>query len=160
MSFATADLYDEYAEKLQSCESPLRIYGGKPRFFGRIVTVKCHEDNALLKSILGESGDGQVLVIDGGASLRTALVGDVIAELARGNGWSGLIVNGAIRDVQAIGRLDLGLKALGSNPRKSTKTGAGQKNVPVTFGNVTFQPDHWVYCDEDGLVVAETRLLH
>lgn len=159
MSIATADLYDDFADQLQSCELPFRNFGGKRQFFGQITSVRCHEDNALLKQILSEPGDGRVLVVDGGGSLRSALVGDLIAELARSKGWSGIVVHGAIRDSVAIGRLDIGLKALGTNPRKSSKTGAGARDLPVSFGNVCFAPGHWVYSDEDGLVVSATNLL-
>lgn len=152
-TWATADLYDEYGEDLDSCDLQLRQYGGRTRFRGPAVTVRCHEDNALLKSVLSEPGEGQVLVVDGGGSLHRALMGDVIAGLATGNGWAGVIINGAVRDVVALAALDIGIKALGSNPRKSTKTGAGERDVPVTFGGATFTPGLEVYSDEDGVVV-------
>jgi regulator of ribonuclease activity A len=150
---ATADLYDEHGDALQSCDLQFRQYGGRSRFSGRIVTVSCHQDNALLKSVLGEPGEGRVLVVDGGGSLHTALMGDLIAALAVASGWSGAIINGAVRDVATLRTLDLGVKALGSNPRKSTKTGAGDRDVPVSFGGVTFAPGATVYSDDDGIVV-------
>ena len=117
---------------------------GRARFHGRIRTVRCHQDNALLKRILSEPGEGCVLVIDGGGSLHCALVGDVIAGLGVANGWAGVVVHGAIRDSIAIGGLDLdlGVKALGTNPRKSTKNGAGEADVPVEFGGVNSIPAH------------------
>jgi regulator of ribonuclease activity A len=154
---ATADLYDEYGDALQSCDVQLRQFGGRARFSGRIVTVSCHQDNALLKSILSEPGEGRVLVVDGGGSLHTALMGDLIAALAVRSGWSGAIINGAVRDVATLRTLDLGIKALGSNPRKSTKTGAGDRDVPVSFGGVTFTPGDAVYSDDDGIVVLAAR---
>lgn len=129
-------------------------YGGRPQFAGPITTVRCFEDNALLKSVLSEPGNGGVLVIDGDGSLHTALVGDVIADLGRSNGWSGLIINGAVRDASTLRTLDIGIKALGTNPRKSTKTGTGERDVPVEFGGVTFTPGDVAYSDDDGIVVV------
>jgi regulator of ribonuclease activity A len=116
--------------------------------------VGCFEDNALLKSVLSTPGDGGVLVIDGEASLHTALVGDVIADLAHSNGWAGLIVHGAVRDAAALRDIDLGIKALGTNPRKSGKTGAGKRDVTVSFGGVEFVPGDIAYSDDDGIVVV------
>lgn len=155
MGYATADLVDRFEAVIQSCAVQFRDLGGRPRFHGPIRTVRCHEDNARLKSMLSTPGDGAVLVIDGGGSLRTALVGDVIAGLAVKNGWAGLVVHGPIRDSAAIATLDLGIKALGTNPLKSGKTGAGETDVPVSFGGCTFTPGHWLYADEDGVVVLE-----
>lgn len=151
---ATADLVDDIGPAVRSCDLQLRQYGGRVIFAGAVRTVRCFEDNALLKSVLSEPGDGQVLVIDGDASLHTALVGDLIAELGRSNGWAGLIVNGAVRDASTLRTLDIGIKALGTNPRKSTKTGAGQRDVAVTFGGVTFNPGETAYSDDDGIVVV------
>ncbi|MEU4623556.1 ribonuclease E activity regulator RraA [Actinoplanes sp. NPDC023801] len=150
---STADLYDEYGERLQSCDTQLRQYGGVATFTGAAVTVSCFEDNALLKSVLGESGDGRVLVVDGGGSVHCALLGDVIGGLAAGNGWAGVIINGAVRDVAALRDLPVGIKALGSNPRKSTKTGAGERDVVVEFGGCRFTPGAQVVSDDDGIVV-------
>ena len=116
--------------------------------------MRCFQDNALLKSVLSEPGEGRVLVVDGGGSLHTALIGDVIAGLGVDNGWSGLVVHGAVRDSVALGQLDLGLKALGTNPRKSSKTGAGERDVPVTFGGVTFAPGTELFSDPDGVLVT------
>jgi regulator of ribonuclease activity A len=151
---ATADLVDEIGPAVRSCDLQLRQCGGRTMFAGTISTVRCFEDNALLKSVLSEPGNGQVLVIDGDASLHTALVGDVIAELGRSNGWAGLIVHGAVRDAAILRTLDIGIKALGTNPRKSTKTGAGQRDVAVTFGGITFVPGEIAYSDDDGIVVT------
>jgi regulator of ribonuclease activity A len=154
MDFHTADLVDEHGEALQSCDLQLRQFGGRRRFHGPIRTVACLQDNALVKQVLSEPGDGAVLVVDGGGSLHTALVGDLIAGLARDNGWAGLVVNGAVRDIEALAGLDIGIKALGSNPRKSAKLAAGQVDVPVRFGGVTFRPGEHLYSDEDGVVVV------
>jgi regulator of ribonuclease activity A len=151
---ATADLVDDIYPDVRSCDLQLQNYGATAMFAGPITTVRCFEDNALLKSILGEAGDGGVLVIDGAGSLHTALVGDVIAGLARDNGWAGLIVHGAVRDASTLRTIDIGIKALGTNPRKGTKTGEGDRDVAVTFGGVTFLPGEVAYCDEDGIVVV------
>ncbi len=123
-------------------------------FAGTIHTVRCFEDNALLKSALSEPGDGGVLVVDGAASLHSALVGDVIAGLGQSNGWAGIIVNGAVRDAAALRQIDIGIKALGTNPRKSSKTGAGERDVEVEFGGITFVPGEFAYSDDDGIVVV------
>ena len=154
MDFRTADLVDRHGEALQSCDLQLRQFGGRRRFHGPVRTVACFQDNVMVRRVLSEPGGGAVLVVDGQGSLHTALVGDLIAGLAQANGWAGLVVNGAVRDVEALGALDIGIKALGSNPRKSAKLGAGQLDVPVTFGGVTFRPGAQLYSDEDGVVVV------
>ncbi|WP_214110136.1 ribonuclease E activity regulator RraA [Acrocarpospora catenulata] len=154
MTVVTADLYDEHGDRLDSCDLQLNQYGGRRSFAGPIVTVRCHQDNALLKSVLSEPGQGRVLVVDGGGSLHTALMGDIIAGLAVANGWAGVVVNGAVRDVAALRELDLGIKALGSNPRKSGKQGTGERDVPVSFGGVTFHPGAELYSDDDGILVT------
>lgn len=158
MTFTTADLFDERAEELDSCELQLRQYGGRRRFSGPIVTVRCHEDNALLKSVVSQRRDGGVLVVDGGGSLHAALLGDVIAGTAVRNGWAGVVINGAVRDAVALGGLDLGVKAMGSNPRPSGKTGAGERDRPVSFGGATFHPGAQLYSDEDGIVISRGGL--
>nr|WP_055502704.1 ribonuclease E activity regulator RraA [Nonomuraea pusilla] len=150
----TADLYDEHGDELDSCDLQFRQYGGRHAFGGPVVTVRCHEDNALLKWVLSEPGEGRVLVVDGGGSVHAALVGDVIAGIAAGNGWSGVVINGAVRDVAALRGLDLGVKALGSNPRKGSKLGTGERDVPVTFGGVTFHPGAHLWSDDDGILVT------
>lgn len=150
----TADLVDDIGPDVRSCDLQLRQYGGRREFAGPICTVRCHQDNALLKAVLSERGSGRVLVIDGGGSLHTALVGDVIAELARANGWSGLVVHGAVRDAAALARIEIGVKALGTNPRKSTKSGAGERDCVVSFGGVDFVPGELAFSDDDGIVVV------
>ncbi|MEV6037075.1 ribonuclease E activity regulator RraA [Nonomuraea sp. NPDC052116] len=154
MTVVTADLYDERGDQLDSCDLQLRQYGGRRAFSGPVVTVRCHEDNVLLKSVLSEPGEGRVLVVDGGGSLHTAVMGDVIAGMAVANGWAGVVINGAVRDVAALRELDLGVKALGSNPRKSAKVGGGERDVPVTFGGATFRPGADLFSDDDGILVT------
>ncbi|MET8911792.1 ribonuclease E activity regulator RraA [Micromonospora sp. NPDC004551] len=149
----TADLYDRHGDALGSCDTQLRQFGGVRAFGGRAVTVRCFQDNALIKSIVAEPGEGRVLVVDGGGSLHTALMGDLIAGTAAENGWAGVVINGAVRDAVALGALPIGIKALGTNPRKSAKTGAGERDVPVSFGNCVFPPGAEVHSDDDGVVV-------
>ncbi len=153
MSISTADLYDERGDALDSLALQLHDIGGRIAFDGPIRTIRCHRDNALVKRVLATPGAGAVLVIDGGGSLESALVGDLIAASAVDNGWAGLIVHGAIRDRIAIGRLDLGVKALGSNPRKSAKHGVGELDVSVEIGGVVFRPGAHVWADADGILV-------
>lgn len=152
----TADLYDEYGDRLESCTTVFREYGGRARAWGRVATVRCHEDNALVKAALSEPADGRVLVVDGGGSPRCALVGDLIAGLAVHNGWAAVIVNGRVRDTAVLAGLPLSVKALGSNPRRGAKAGAGERDVPVEFGGVVFGPGDTLVSDEDGIVVLPT----
>lgn len=150
---STADLYDQHGETLGSCDIQFRQYGGVGAFQGPAVTVSCFQDNALLKSVLQEPGEGRVLVVDGGGSVHTALMGDIIGGLAADNGWAGVIINGAVRDVAALRELPVGIKAIGSNPRKSGKTGAGTRDVVLEIGDCTFTPGAVVVSDDDGVVV-------
>jgi len=150
----TADVCDEFESVVQTCSGRFRLYGGRPRFCGQIETVRCLEDNVLVRTALSQPGGGRVLVIDGGASLRVALVGDVIAGLAAANRWAGVVVNGAVRDVDALRTVDIGLAALGSNPRRSAKRGAGETGGTVQFGGAVFAPGDTVYVDRDGIAVV------
>lgn len=152
--FTTADLADEHGDDVRSCDLQLTQYGAHPAFRGTIRTVICQHDNALVRSVLNGPGKGQVLVVDGGGSLHTALMGDLIAAAAAKNGWIGVVINGPVRDVATLRTLPLGIKALGSNPRKSAKLGAGTVDVPVTFGGVTFTPGEILTSDDDGIVVT------
>ena len=154
---ATADLID-IAPETPSCEIQFRTFGKRRRFHGKIRTVRCLNDNSLVKRIFGSPSNGEVLVIDGHGSLSSALLGDKIAESGRKNGWAGAIVHGAIRDSAAIDGMDFGVKALGTNPKKSAKEGKGEVGVPVSFGKVVFREGDWVYCDEDGILVSEKPL--
>ncbi|MGW0713079.1 ribonuclease E activity regulator RraA [Streptomyces sp. NPDC002643] len=149
----TADLVDQYGTELRVCDVQFRQFGGRRSFAGPVRTVSCHEDNGLLRDLLRTRGDGHVLVVDGAASLRTALVGDLIAASAQAGGWAGLILHGAVRDSAALAGLDLGIKALGTIPRKSGKEGTGAVDVPVTFGGVTFQPGDLLHADDDGIAL-------
>lgn len=153
MEKSTADLYDEHGEALASVSLQFQDLGGSTRFAGPVRTIRCHEDNGLVKSTLNSPGNGAVLVVDGGGSLNTALMGDMIAEAAVHNGWAGVVIHGPIRDRAAVARLPLGVKALGSNPRKSAKDSVGEVDVPVEFGGVTFRPGAVLYADEDGILV-------
>jgi regulator of ribonuclease activity A len=153
---ATADLVDDLGEDARSCDTQFRQFGGRAMFAGPISTVRCFQDNALVKSVLSELGSGGVLVIDGNGSVHTALVGDVIAGLGQTNGWAGIIVNGAVRDAAALRAIDIGIKALGTNPRKSTKTGDGERDVVVELGGIRFVPGEIAYSDDDGIVVTPT----
>lgn len=159
MSFATADLYDEHGDKLQVALPLFRDYGARKIFHGRMATVKVHEDNSLVRSALEEKGEGRVLVVDGGESLRCALVGDILAQLGKDNGWAGIIISGCIRDSAVIATIDIGMKALGTHPRKSVKKGEGDRDIPVTFAGVTFIPGHYLYADEDGILVSAVKLV-
>jgi regulator of ribonuclease activity A len=155
----TADLMDRWREapSCLCCDTQFRRFGKRTRTAGPVRTVKVFEDNALVKRVLSSPGAGQVLVIDGGGSLRCALVGDVIAGLALANGWAGVVVFGAVRDSAELDALDFCIKALGTNPRVSGKTGAGEIDVAVSFGGADFRPDQWLYSDEDGIVLLPQR---
>lgn len=154
----TTDLYDDYEDTVRTCSIQFRDFGGKTKFCGPIRTVACLNDNVLFRTMLGEPGDGGVIVVDGGGSMDCALMGDMLAARGVANGWSGVIIFGLIRDSSDISNIDLGVKALGVNPAKSRKSGAGTVDEAVEFGGVRFEPGAWVYCDEDGVLVAPTML--
>lgn len=156
--FYTSDIYDRYEESVVSLDTQLQSLGRHRQFHGRIRTVQCLHDNGLVKAIAQEPGEGQVLVVDGGGSLRSALMGGNIAADFAANGWAGVIIHGAVRDRHEIEALALGVKALGSNPRKSAKDGVGVRDIPVTIGNVEFTPGAVVYADEDGVIVDARHL--
>jgi regulator of ribonuclease activity A len=158
MTLRTADLVDAHESTLRCCEVQFRQFGGVAHFSGPIRTIKSFEDNTLIKQALSEPGEGAVLVVDGGGSVRTSLLGDYIAALGVKNGWAGLVLWGAVRDTAALGQLPLGIKALGANPWRSSKTGSGRRDVPVTFGGIVFRPNDWLYSDEDGIVVSDRPL--
>lgn len=153
ISIKTADLYDKYEEKLQVCAPVFHHFGGHLSFHGRIATLKCFEDNSLVSKSLAQPGEGRVLVVDAGGSLRCAMLGDQLAQKAVDNGWGGVLMFGCIRDREDIGRMPLGVLALAANPRKSIKKGVGELGIPVEFGGVVFRPDEWLYADQDGVVV-------
>ena len=148
----TSDLYDE-SPGATSCATQFRQFGGVRSFFGPIATVRCFEDNVLLRALVSEPADGRVLVVDGGGSFACALLGDNIAELAVSNGWAGIVVNGCVRDIVALAELPIGIKALGTNPKPSGKAGDGEVGVPVTFGGAEFAPGALLHADDDGVIV-------
>lgn len=156
---STPDISDEFPTEVQAIELDLRNFGGISHFSGEVVTVKCFEDNSLVKALVGEPGNGRVMVVDGGGSRRRALLGDMLAETAAGNGWSGLVINGVIRDVDEIGAIALGVQALGSVPLKTEKLGHGQQGIPLHFGGANIRPGDWIYADNNGVLVASRKLL-
>jgi regulator of ribonuclease activity A len=158
MSKPTADLYDEHGESLRVAAPIFRDYGGKSSFEGSVSTLKVHEDNFLVRVALEEAGDGRVLVVDGGGSLRCALVGDNLAALGVENNWAGIVVYGCIRDAALISNIEIGVKALATNPRKSIKQGAGERDIAVRFAEVVISPGDYLYADLDGIVLAGDRL--
>jgi regulator of ribonuclease activity A len=155
----TADLCDEFSDELEVCEPLFGDYGGELRFGGQIATIKCFEDNSLVRELTGEPGNGRVLVIDAGGSMRRAVVGDMLGKKAVDNGWAGILVYGCIRDSAALSALPLGVKALGTHPVKTDKRGEGQRDIVVRFGGVSFRPGDWLYADEDGIIVARRPLI-
>jgi regulator of ribonuclease activity A len=156
--YLTTDLCDAHEDKVRVLEPLLASYGGRAAFHGRIATLKLHEDNSLVRKAVESPGEGRVLVIDGGGSLRRALVGDQLAALAVKNGWAGIIVYGCIRDSRAIGEMDLGVLALDTHPLKTVKRNVGEADIAVTFGGVTFVPGEWLYADDDGVIVSSQPL--
>jgi len=158
MKYLTPDLCDEYPDLIRVVEPIFKSYGGKSSFGGEIVTIKCHEDNSVVKQTAGTAGGGKVLVVDGGGSLRRALLGDLIAADSVKNGWEGFIIYGCIRDVDAISQMNLGVKALNTIPLKTEKRGIGDLNVPVSFGGVTFNPGQYIYADNNGIIVSSKSL--
>lgn len=158
MGFSTADLCDAHDGKVRVATPILRSFGGKSAFHGRIATLKLFEDNGLVRKTLDTPGDGRVLVIDGGGSLRCALLGDQLAALAVKNGWSGIVIWGCIRDSTAIGAMDLGVFALATHPQKTVKKNLGDPEVTVTFAGIDFVPGEWLYADPDGLIVSTVKL--
>ncbi|PIE44370.1 MAG: ribonuclease activity regulator protein RraA [Gammaproteobacteria bacterium] len=158
MKIITPDLCDEFPESIQVIEPMLNNYGGKPAFGGEIVTVKCFEDNSVVKEQVALPGKGKVLVVDGGGSKRAALLGDMLAEKASVSGWEGIVVYGCIRDVDVIRKTDLGVQALATHPMKTEKKGIGELNVPIKFGGVEMRPGQYIYADNNGVIVSDKEL--
>ena len=154
MTVSVPDLCDDHFEELSVLPPGLVDFGARSRFCGEIVTVKCFEDNSLVRELVRSEGRGRVIVVDGGGSMRRALLGDLLAAKAVENGWQGLVINGCVRDVEILRSLDLGVKALGANPVKTDKRGEGQQDVPVDFGGVRIVPGRYLYADDNGVVVA------
>ena len=158
MSFLTTDLCDANEDRVRVVEPMFSSFGGRDSFHGRIATLKLFEDNSLVRKTLESPGSGRVLVIDGGGSLRRALVGDQLAALAVKNSWAGMVVYGCIRDSRAIGGMDFGVLARDADPMKTRDLNPGEADLPVAFGGVTFISGVWLYADEDGVIVSATAL--
>jgi regulator of ribonuclease activity A len=154
---STPDLSDE-APEARAIELQFGNYGAIKQFSGEVVTIKCHEDNSLVKACVDEAGAGRVVVVDGGGSMRRALLGDMLAEKAAVNGWAGLVINGVIRDVDQIGETALGVQALGTCPVKTEKLGVGQRDVVITIGAVDIAPGDYIYADNNGVLVSKKPL--
>ncbi len=155
---STPDLSDTAPDAV-ALELPWINYGQQRQFGGQAVTIKCHEDNSLVKQCVEEAGLGRVIVVDGGGSRRRALLGDMLAEKAAANGWAGLVINGVIRDVDEIGCTPLGVMALGCCPIKTEKLGVGQRDIDIHIGGVTIAPGDYVYADNNGVLVSKRALL-
>lgn len=164
-AFVTCDLLDDHSDKDLYVVTPcldgkfFKSYGARKTFCGQIVTVKCFEDNSRVKELLATDGTGKVLVVDGGASMRCALMGDLIAESAVQNHWNGVIIYGCVRDVDAIAELDLGVHALASIPQKSNRKGLGEVDVALHFGGVNFKSGEYVYADNNGIILSALKLV-
>jgi len=158
MRLKTTDLCDAYSDSLQIVEPVFGDFGGITTFSGGISTIKTFEDNTLVREAVEKPGEGRVLVVDAGGSMRCAMFGDNLAELAVKNGWSGIVMYGCIRDSEDIGEMEVGLKALGTHPLKSIKANFGQRDITVSFCGATFNPGHYLYADLDGIVVSEKEL--
>ena len=159
MTFTTADLCDEFPGLVRIAQPVFNNYGGVSRFAGPIETLRVYEDNALVAKVFETPGRGRVLVLDGGGSLRTALVGGRLARLASTNGWAGLLVNGCVRDSIEIREIPVGVRALATSPMRSAKGSGGEQGVQVSFAGLTFSPGQYLYVDEDGIVLADRRLI-
>lgn len=154
------DLCDEHEDKVQILAPIFKDFGAQLTFWGKVVTVRCHEDNSKVRELLATPGTGKVLVVDGGGSLNRALMGDQVAAMAMENGWAGLVINGAIRDVAAISAMALGVKALAASPMKTEKHDVGDIDIPVTFAGVTINPGDYIYADINGIILASEALTH
>lgn len=157
-TISTPDLSDA-APEVGAIELSFANFGQITQFGGQAVTIKCHEDNSLLKQCVEEPGHGRVIVVDGGGSRRRALLGDMLAAKAADNGWAGVVINGVIRDVDEVGRIALGVQALGSNPIKSEKHGEGRRDIVLQMGGVVITPGDYVYADNNGVIVSKRSLL-
>jgi len=162
-NISTPDFCDAYEDQIASgnvrvLDAIFRNYGGRDSFFGEAITIKCFEDNSVVKQLVGTPGHGRVIVMDGGGSLRRAILGDILAEKAARNGWAGLVINGCIRDCNEIAAIDIGVKALNTHPMKTEKRGLGDLNVDLTFAGHTIRNGDWVYSDNNGILVSDQVL--
>jgi len=158
MTYTVPDICDDFLPCLQVLEPLFLDYGGQAKFYGEIVTIKCFEDNSKVKQILATNGKGKVLVVDGGGSLRCALLGDMLAAMAAANGWRGVVVNGCVRDVEILKTIDLGVRALSCHPLKSNRRDEGQLEIPIRIAGANIEPGQYLYADENGMVVSRARL--
>lgn len=163
MTFATCDICDAHEVKLATgvlavLPPMFKSFGAQSTFSGPATTLKVFEDNVLVRSTLERTGSGHVLVIDGGGSLRCALVGGNLGVLAEKNGWAGIIVNGCIRDSEEINTCNIGVRALATHPQRSVRKGAGDSNIPVSIAGIAVNPGDWIYADADGVLVAREKL--
>ena len=158
MNMSVPDICDEFLPEIQVLQPLFQAYGGQKKFSGEVVTIKCFEDNSLVKQTLGTDGHGKVLVVYGGGSLRCALLGDLLGAMAAKNGWQGILINGCVRDVEILKGIPIGVSALNCLPLKSKKRNEGQLNIPVSFAGANFSPGQYLYADENGIVVARTKL--
>lgn len=154
----TPDLCDEYPESVRVLDPVFTNYGGRKSFSGCVTTIKCFEDNSKVRELVAQPGQGKVLVVDAGGSMRRACLGDMLAEKAMANGWEGIVMYGCIRDVDIIAGLELGVQALNTHPMKTDKRGLGDVDVVVTFSGVTIKPGDYIYADNNGIVVSNESL--
>jgi regulator of ribonuclease activity A len=158
MTLSVPDICDEYFDQIQVLDPLFSDYGGRRRFCGEIVTLKCFEDNSLVRDLVAAEGRGRVIVVDGGGSLRRAMLGDLLAAKAAENGWQGLLINGCVRDVEILETIELGVKALNCIPVKTDKRGEGQLGIPVSFAGARIEPGQFLYADENGVIIANRDL--
>jgi regulator of ribonuclease activity A len=158
MSYSVPDICDDFAGEISVLEPLFRDYGKNLKFSGEIAIIKCFEDNSLVREAVRTEGRGRVLVVDGGGSLRCALLGDLLAAAAAENGWQGVLINGCVRDVEILETIGLGVKALNPHPMKTEKRGEGQRDLDVTFAGATMRPGNFLYADANGVVVATRNL--
>ena len=158
MFIDTSELCDLYAEQVDVVEPIFSSFGGVSNFYGKVTTVKCFESNGLIAEVLEENGEGRVLVIDGGGAVRRGLIDAELAQLAVDNGWEGIVVYGAVRQIQQLENLDIGIHALAPIPVSADESSAGESDVPVNFGGVTFFPEDYIYADLTGIILSQEAL--
>jgi regulator of ribonuclease activity A len=159
MDWTVPDICDAQAETVQVAEPLFTDFGGLRKFTGDIVTISCFEDNSLVGRTVRTPGEGRVIVVDGGGSLRRALLGDMLAAAASENGWAGLLINGCVRDVEILKTIPLGVRALKAFPVKTEKLGRGEMNLPIHFAGIDFIPGHKLYADENGVITLPPHAL-
>jgi regulator of ribonuclease activity A len=158
MKLSVPDICDQFPDDITVLDAAFHDFGGRERFSGEIVTIKCFEDNSQVGEAVRQPGEGRVIVVDGGGSMRRALLGDVLAAAAAENGWQGLLIHGCVRDVEILRTIDLGVKALAACPMKTDKRGEGQSGVPLRFAGSLMEPGQYLYADANGVVIAKQEL--